>query len=383
MDDPQPSVSNSVGLIDQDRNITNQIDTNNSQQKRQCWVCFGTDQDETQDQDVIWVCPCKCKGSMKWVHEDCLQRWIDEKQKRVHSLRVSCSQCKTNYILSFPPASRFIRFIEQYDKLLYGSSPFVAVSILVGSLYLCSASYGFITIIQVMGYEDGRRLIDEADPMLLIIGLPTIPITLVLAKFIKWEDFLLKLWKESAYNIPRPLSFLIDKPPLRPRANCDQILLDPAFNEPLGCTRMICGGLLLPSMSVLFGKLFFSKFTETHWRRSILGGLTFLILKGALKIYLRKSQYMRYSQRTIKDYVPTPKSQSNSTSGQTSEHSHQEEPVNEVMHQDDNNETSPSRFDSSTRRRSLEEDEADDDSDNDEQSARGGYVFSMTLSLGR
>jgi E3 ubiquitin-protein ligase MARCH5 len=100
-------------------------DTSLSFQKRLCWVCFGTEQDD-EDPDVVWICPCQCKGSMKWVHEECVQRWVDEKQKRTNSMRVSCSQCKTQYILSFPPVNRFVRMIEQYDKLLYGSSPFVA-----------------------------------------------------------------------------------------------------------------------------------------------------------------------------------------------------------------------------------------------------------------
>lgn len=105
--------------------ISQELDTKNAGQKRLCWVCFGTEQDD-DDSDVVWICPCQCKGTMKWVHEECLQRWIDEKQKRSNSLRVSCSQCKTHYILSFPPVNCLVRLIEQYDKLLYGSSPFVA-----------------------------------------------------------------------------------------------------------------------------------------------------------------------------------------------------------------------------------------------------------------
>lgn len=92
-------------------------------QKRLCWVCFETEQENS---NATWICPCQCRGTMKWVHEECLQRWIDEKQKRTNSPRVSCSQCKTHYILSFPPVNCFVRLIEHYDKLLYGSSPFVA-----------------------------------------------------------------------------------------------------------------------------------------------------------------------------------------------------------------------------------------------------------------
>lgn len=102
-----------------------ELDFRDVGQKRFCWVCFGTEQDD-QDSNVVWICPCQCKGTMKWVHEDCLQRWIDEKQKGANSPRVNCSQCRTCYVLSFPPINCLVKLMEQYDKLLYGSSPFVA-----------------------------------------------------------------------------------------------------------------------------------------------------------------------------------------------------------------------------------------------------------------
>lgn len=148
-------------------------------------------------------------------------------------------------------------------------------------------------------------MIEESDPLLLVIGLPVIPITLILAKLIKWEDFILQLWKRKANKIPRPLSYLIESPPQKSRASCDQILLDPGFNDPLGCTRMICGALLLPTVSALVGEIFFSRFSSSQWRRSLLGGFAFLLFKGAMKIYLRKSQYVRYSRRSIKNYIPS------------------------------------------------------------------------------
>lgn len=214
-----------------------------------------------------------------------------------------------------------------------------------------------------MGYEEGRRMIDESDPLLLVIGLPVIPITLVLAKLIKWEDYILRFWRQSTFKFPRPLSYIIEEPPAQPRANCDQILLDPGFNEPLGCTRMICGALLLPTVSSLVGKLLFSRYSGSHWRRSLFGGLAFLLLKGALKIYLRKSQYVRYSHRTIKNYVPTSKSnQPRSSSGESSGMSL----------------ATPSSGDSDHH---MSDDRAPDDSDDENQLLRPRTMFSMTIRL--
>lgn len=188
---------------------------------------------------------------------------------------------------------------------------------MVGSIYWCCGSFGFITIIQIMGYEEGKNMIDEMDPFLLVIGLPVIPVALILAKLIKWEDYILRLWRQRTFKIPRPLSYFIEGPPALTRANGDRILLDPGFNEPIGCTRLICGALLLPTVSALVGKIFFSTFTESQWRRSLLGGLAFLLIKGAMKIYLRKCQFKRYSQRTIKNYDHSQSGRSMTTNEQT------------------------------------------------------------------
>lgn len=62
---------------------------------------------------------------MKWVHEECLQIWIDEKQKLTNSHGVACSQCKTTYICSYPPANVVLKLLDVYDKFLYSSSAIV------------------------------------------------------------------------------------------------------------------------------------------------------------------------------------------------------------------------------------------------------------------
>lgn len=240
------------------------------------------------------------------------------------------------------------------------------MSVVVGSIYWCCGSYGFISIIQVMGLEEGRRIIDESDPLLLVIGLPVIPVALILAKLIKWEDFILKLWRRRAFKLPRPLSFIIGEPPVQPRTNCDQVLLDPGFNDPLGCTRMICGALLLPTVSALIGRVLFSRLPGSQWRRSLLGGLAFLLFKGMMKIYLRKSQYIKYSQRTIRNYNPAARSQ------QGDPRRGDEGPSNESLD-----------FHESSLGGSLEfgDDHDQDDSDDENQLTESRTLFSMTIRI--
>lgn len=66
--------------------------------RRQCWVCFGTDEDVR----LSWLHPCKCRGTAKWVHVRCLQRWIDEKHKINPSEEVYCPQCNHLYNVIYP-----------------------------------------------------------------------------------------------------------------------------------------------------------------------------------------------------------------------------------------------------------------------------------------
>lgn len=39
-----------------------------------CWICHSTE----DDQNGRWITPCQCRGTMKWVHHNCLQMWVFE-----------------------------------------------------------------------------------------------------------------------------------------------------------------------------------------------------------------------------------------------------------------------------------------------------------------
>lgn len=58
--------------------LNNNLPARGSLPSKHCWVCFATDED---DYSACWVSPCRCRGTAKWVHQECLQRWVDEKQQ--------------------------------------------------------------------------------------------------------------------------------------------------------------------------------------------------------------------------------------------------------------------------------------------------------------
>lgn len=76
---------------------------------RNCWVCYASDD---EDLAASWVKPCKCRGTTKWVHQMCIQRWIDEKQKGDCFSKVPCPQCGTIYHIVFPEPGKTRKILK-------------------------------------------------------------------------------------------------------------------------------------------------------------------------------------------------------------------------------------------------------------------------------
>lgn len=74
-------------------------------------------------------------------------------------------------------------------------------------------------------------------------------------------------------------------------------------SDSLSVTRLFCGALILPTVSSIIGRVFFSS-VENHLRRTIIGGLVFVTVKGVLKMYYQQRKYSRASRRLILDYTP-------------------------------------------------------------------------------
>ena len=55
---------------------------------------------------------------------------------------------------------------------------------------------------QVLGHKEGLNVMERADPLFLLIGLPTIPVMLILGKMVRWEDYVLRLWRKHSAKLP-------------------------------------------------------------------------------------------------------------------------------------------------------------------------------------
>ncbi|KAH8283825.1 hypothetical protein KR054_002579 [Drosophila jambulina] len=291
--------------------------------ERCCWICFATDEDNRL---AAWVKPCQCRGTTKWVHQSCLYRWIDEKTQKGNALRsVSCPQCQTEYIIVFPQMGKFGGALEAMDNLIKRLSPFLAAGFFVGSLYWTAVTYGAVTFLQVnlkllitlsdylakrtrhlqiVGHENGMSIMEAGDPLVLLIGLPAIPVGLVLGRLIRWEDALLRLIRNRG-TVVRKFPFVSLIYPNLNQEDEQQSTSNPAtpaLSDPVSATRVFCGALLLPTISSIVGRILFDSVDNTL-HRTLLGGLTFITVKGILKIYLKQKQYASRKKRRIVDYT--------------------------------------------------------------------------------
>ncbi|XP_043668319.1 E3 ubiquitin-protein ligase MARCHF5-like isoform X1 [Vespula pensylvanica] len=283
--------------------------------KRYCWVCFATDED---DATASWVKPCHCRGTTKWVHQGCIQRWVDEKQKGRAGAHVACPQCNTEYIIVYPNMGPLVVVLDTIDGIICRACPFIAAGIVIGSIYWTAVTYGAVTVMQVVGHKDGLTMMEQADPLVLLVGLPTIPIMLVLGKMLRWEDQALNLLRRHAYKVPILRHFLPSSYSDDDRTQSQDV---PPMNDPVSATRILCGALLLPTIASICGKIFFES-VNSNFQRTLLGGVAFITIKGAFKIYHKQQQYVRQCQRRIMDYtdsnVALYKRKQSSESNQTS-----------------------------------------------------------------
>ncbi|ELT96650.1 hypothetical protein CAPTEDRAFT_219527 [Capitella teleta] len=264
-----------------------------SEDEKTCWVCFATEED---DREAAWVRPCRCKGTNKWVHQMCLQRWIDEKQAGNSTAKVSCPQCNTEYLIEYPKLGTVLYVLDLADRLIFKVCPIVAGGVFLGSVYWTAVTYGAVTVMQVLGHKEGLNVMERADPLFLLIGLPTIPMMLILGKMVRWEDFFLKLWRKHSSKLPL-LSYIFKESGNYLRTPADTT----SISDPLSATRVLCGALIMPTIATTVGKLMFSS-VNSNFQRTLLGGIAFVILKGALRVYFKQQQYIRQAQRRIPDY---------------------------------------------------------------------------------
>ena len=205
-------------------------------------------------------------------------------------MRVFCPQCNSEYRIKYPSFGPVLIIIDYGDKFINRVCPVVAGGVALGSLYWSAVTYGAITVMQTVGHKNALEMMEKEDPLFLLAFLPVIPFGLILGRMVKWEDYLLQLWrkhssklwymvglKESDENVDQ-----IARVPVEPGNGMDFIY----------ATRVLCGALMLPTFASAFGNYFF-KGIHSAFKRTLLVSY-FLCVKNLCTVQYLATEFLLY-----------------------------------------------------------------------------------------
>lgn len=171
---------------------------------RQCWICFA---EENPGCKEIWLRPCKCKGSTKWVHEECLLDWINsqlishEDSLSSSTQKLSCPQCHHIYKiveqqLLPTPLLNFLNLVQKWKYRLVFASALSGIS---AGVYLLSFAYGSVTFFITVGPEEaisyfqtyGQPLVQLGQGLLGRFPSGHVPDLNILSVFQSWSKLIL------------------------------------------------------------------------------------------------------------------------------------------------------------------------------------------------
>ena len=73
-----------------------------SNKEQCCRVCLESEQNDEIGKLII---PCRCAGSMKWIHDECLKTWIVSRGKNIQN--ASCELCNMAFDMQFKYKAKF------------------------------------------------------------------------------------------------------------------------------------------------------------------------------------------------------------------------------------------------------------------------------------
>ena len=58
----------------------------------------------------------------------------------------------------------------------------------VGSICWTMVTFGAVTLMQTVGHDRSLVIMERADPLLLLVVLPLVPVGLIIGQMIRWEE---------------------------------------------------------------------------------------------------------------------------------------------------------------------------------------------------
>ena len=195
---------------------------------------------------------------------------------------------------------RILSVVERLDRSVTTVlSPISTTGLGMLSLYYVALSYGFLVIGLIGGRQSLTRLVANTsmNPLLVLVGVPMIPVSLIMLEALDVEDKSLTLWRErvspSISRLP-VISTVVEY--LWPTPHRTPTVSHPSgfINTIDYIARSIVGGLTLPFFGYAIGRVLFKKhnnlqkvvLVSIQYRVCIVYNIVYLIIMGLTNFYL-------------------------------------------------------------------------------------------------
>eukprot|EP00128_Syssomonas_multiformis_P018929 Colp12_sorted_trinity150504_noHs@6012 len=270
--------------------------------KRTCYVCYEeVDEDVARKEGHLWTKPCICKGATQYVHQACIQRWIQEKQGGSMMTRVKCPQCQTPFKIVSSSPGLLLLIMDMADNVLDATSNFTGLVFAAGSVWFSAMLYGGGALCSMMGFEEGKAFMLKQPPMFLMLGLPMIPVALVVPRFLSVSYDVVEI-NEAGEVVEGEGEGEGEEPRLVQPGREQEAQRQQQQQLDVPITRAIMGGLTLPIFSSICGRAFGNRL-GSNMMRSVVGGVLFWLVKRSLRWYYVRSRANNISNRVVMDYT--------------------------------------------------------------------------------
>lgn len=135
-----------------------------------CRICFEAESDAHK-----LISPCKCSGSMRYIHEECLKIWLLSQDKDLSASE--CDICKAKFIMKIIVATQCT--CKNYWNECLGMFIFPILLILMSSILMV------ILLFLIQGIQSKKSSAGEQTYLILLVIACTIIIVIILVIFIK------------------------------------------------------------------------------------------------------------------------------------------------------------------------------------------------------
>ncbi len=117
-----------------------------SEEIKECRICLESE----LDSDEPFINPCRCRGTSKWVHLSCLNRWRNEGINI--NARTHCAECKTEYTFEINEEYQPEVYTHEYYRLFQVFYLIQALPI-YGIVYFCDRQSGLYVPFLCLGFQ--------------------------------------------------------------------------------------------------------------------------------------------------------------------------------------------------------------------------------------